>query len=477
MPSWSFSLVLLAALLVGVIPSVASTNMSTRLATFFALLAVCDFVKRLTFLAPDQAIWSQYVTFLFPYAYYSMFILFPVAHARRQYLGSRLGVLSILYVVVALVNTWLSADFSVMSKLTASALLILPWTMLLVGATYSESLHGVARVLLACGVLSAVYGLLQLALGPTVVEVRWADAVGSLSIGAGRLASFLGGTSLDDEIWRVSGFQPDALTFGLLMITALASCWVLRCERKLRAGLAWCASAVLVAATAICLVRTVWISFLTFVAFGCLAYRLRILLRPKVFVLSLVGLFVLSDLSSTYLRDQAAMVATVDNPYLTRAMVLGTVAARKDALKNFEELVPKRLLLGSGYAASSWIGGKFGEDQDLQKNLAAATSHNVILELLWYVGLPGFLLFIMLLYEVARCASLALSRAASAEKKRLAVLVGYVVGMFVSGLGNGGVFLGFYFFFFAGAIAAHSRKPRKTQKSIAGTEQAVAVTG
>ncbi len=171
------------------------------------------------------------------------------------------------------------------------------------------------------------------------------------------------------------------------------------------------------------------------------------------------------------------MVATVDNPYLTRAMVLGTVAARKDALKNFEELAPERLLLGSGYAASPWVGGKFGEDQDLQKNLAALTSHNVILELLWYVGLPGFLLFIMLLYEVARCAFMGLSHAASAEKKKLAVLVGYVVGMFVSGLGNGGVFLGFYFFFFAGAVAAHSMNSRKTQRFAAAAKQVVAVTG
>jgi hypothetical protein len=157
--------------------------------------------------------------------------------------------------------------------------------------------------------------------------------------------------------------------------------------------------------------------------------------------------------------------------------VLGTVAARKDALQNFADLAPERLLLGSGYAASSWVGGKFGEDQDLQKNLAAMTSHNVVLELLWYVGLPGFFLFIMLLYEVARSASLAVSRAASAETKKLVVLVGYVVGMFVSGLGNGGAFLGFYFFFFAGVVAAHSMNARTAQKFAGGAKQAMVVAG
>jgi len=375
--------------------------------------------------------------------------------------------LSVLYVVVALINTWLAADFSVMSKLTASALLILPWTMLLVGATYGESLHGVARVLLACGLLSAIYALLQIALGPTVVEVRWADAAGSFSISAGRLASFLGGTSTQESIWRVNGFQPDALTFGLLMITALASCWVLKCERKLRAGLAWSASSILLAGTAICLVRTIWVSFLAFALFGCLAYRARVLLRPKVFVLTLVGIFVLSDYSSTYLRDQALMVARVDNIYIARAMVLGTVAARKDSLQNFAELVPERLLQGSGYAASSWVGGKFDEDQDRQKNLAASTSHNVILELLWYVGLPGLLLFVLLLYEISRCAFVTVARAAPARSKTLLVLAGYVVGMFVSGLGNGGVFLGFYFFFFAGTIVAQGIAVQKLRRCVA----------
>jgi hypothetical protein len=465
LPSWSLSLVLLAALVVIAIPSVASTDMSTRLATFFALLAVCDFVKRLTFLAPDQAIWSQYVTFLFPFGYYCAFILVPFGLSRRLLLKSRANILTVLYVAVAMVNTWLAADFTFASKLTATALLIVPWTMLLIAAAYSEALHRVARVLLICGLVSAVYALSQLAFGPTVVELRWAEAVGEFSIGASHLASSLAANVPQHQIWRVNGLQPDALTFGILTITALASCQVLRCSRSMRAGLGWCASGVLALAITACLVRTIWIACIAFVAFSWLAYRLRSLLRPKVFVVCLVSLFVLSDLSSAYLREQAGLVPTVDNPYMNRAMVLGTVDARKNALQHFEEVVPRRLLFGSGYAASSWVGGKFGADEALQKDLASLTSHNVILELLWYVGLPGLFLFILLLYEIARCAHVALSRARPAERRTLAVIIGYVVAMFVTGLGNGGVFLSFYFFFFSGVLAAPDVAAQTGRKS------------
>lgn len=454
-PSWSFCPILCAALMLGTIPSLIRGDMSSKLATFFALLAICDFVKRLTFLTPDQAMWSQYVSFLFPYAYYYVCILLPFLLSRRLCLKSGFDLVSLLYIMVAMISTWLAVDFPFLSKLTASALLIVPWTMLLIAKTYKDSLSRVAQVLFAWGLLSAFYGLAQLAFGPTIVEVRWAAAVGDFSIGAGRLASFLEGNPITTDMWRVNGFQADALTFGLFMITALVSCCVLRYERRIGPALTWSASVVLILAMASCLVRTVWISCVATVAFGFMAHRLRVILRPWVFVLVLAGLFVTSDFSSAYLRDQAGAVAIVDNPYINRVMLLGTVAARKYALQHLGEIAPQRLLFGSGYAASSWVGGKFGEDDDRLKESLALMSHNVILELFWYVGLPGVVLFMLLFCEVSRCAFVAISRAGPCRRKTLAVMVGYIVGMFVSGLGNGGVFLGFYFFYFCGVVVGH----------------------
>ncbi|MFB3777958.1 MAG: hypothetical protein ACE141_10110, partial [Bryobacteraceae bacterium] len=196
-PSWSIALVLLAALVAAVIPSVVRTNMPVRLATFFALLALCDFMKRVTFVAPDQAVWSQYTTFLFPYAYFGTLILVPYALDQYQRRVSWLGVLTLLYLGVALGNTWFAMNYGLLSKLAASSLLVLPWTMLLVGAAYGDSLHRVAWVLVTCGLVSTVYGLVQFVTGPTAIDYRWAEAAGGFSIGAGRLASALSGSSAD----------------------------------------------------------------------------------------------------------------------------------------------------------------------------------------------------------------------------------------------------------------------------------------
>jgi hypothetical protein len=179
-----------------------------------------------------------------------------------------------------------------------------------------------------------------------------------------------------------------------------------------------------------------------------------------VFVLFLVSLFVLSDYSATYLRSKTVTVAGMDNAYLRRALVLGTVEARKNALLHFEKLVSGRLFSGSGYAASTWVSGKFDEDEDLRNDIVSLTSHNAVLELLWYVGVPGLILFTMVFYEVSRCGFVAVTRASRGKRKSLVVLCAYVVGMFVSGLGNGGVFLGFYFFFFCGTLAAQGMPPQ-----------------
>jgi hypothetical protein len=423
-PGWSMCLVLLAALSAAVFPSGVSARMTWRLATCFALLAVCDFLKRITFLAPDQAAWSQYAVFLFPYAYFGLFILVPYALDQYRKPVSRLIVLTFLYLGVALANTWMAADHGLMSKLTATALLILPWTMVLVGAAYGDSLRRVAWALFICGLASTLYGLLQLAGGPTVVERRWAEAAGGFSIGAGRLASVLGGTSANDSIWRVNGFQPDALTFGLFTINALAACWLLKRTRQIGRGTASIVGTLLVAGAVVCLVRTVWVALAAFVGFTVLTGCVKGVVRPKVLVPTLALFFFGADLSSTYLRDQAGRVTAVDNAYVARALVLGTVAERKHAVENFLALVPERLWTGSGDAASPWVDSKFGGAKEAQKTIAASTSHNVVVESLWYVGLPGLALLVLLVAEVARCAFFGLSQGGPEDRKVVAVLRG-----------------------------------------------------
>jgi hypothetical protein len=80
-------------------------------------------------------------------------------------------------------------------------------------------------------------------------------------------------------------------------------------------------------------------------------------------------------------------------------------------------------------------------------------------------------LFFALLHDVLKRGSKirrALGRRGTLESS---VIAGYIFGMFVSGLGNGGVFLSYPFFFFAGVLAAAG------SGSSAGTEAARPVAG
>lgn len=463
-PAWSAGALLASLLVAAALPPLVKQGVEARLAVFFGLFATADFVKRSTFVFPGQALWSQYLVLIVPTVVYAVAILVPwlgSGHARRW---CGVQTLCAAYVVVALANTWLSPEFSLQVKAAATTLLILPWSMLLVAADRPSAVSPVSRVLTLWGVISVLYALVQFALGPTVVELRWAESAGQLSIGASHLAIVLYDDPRSLGVWRVNGLQPDEFTFGMFCLTALTAVRLLYASGQIGRPRYVVVSLLLGLGIALSLVRTIWVATLAALAGSWAARRFPALLRSWLALPGLAAAFVLGDLLAEYLYNLAGLAAGLDNPLLARAVTLGTLEARKGAMDAFLEAASAHWLLGLGHGASGWVSDKFGEGGTLPDNFAA---HNAIVEQVWYAGLPGLALFLGVLIGIFHCAGRALQSDDHRRRELAAVLAGCLLGMVISGLGNGGGFLEYPFFFFAGALTGEARASEGEQWSVA----------
>lgn len=449
--SWSLAVLLSVALLATVAVPGLLSSMETRLAAFFALYTMSEFLKKATFLVDGQDTWSQFLVFLLPFGFFLVAILIPWFLQIRWRKLTTLHWLVLVFVAVAAANTWLSEDTTLIAKVSATALLIAPWFMIAVASQYPDSIRPVAKVLVAFGILSALYGVFQFIFGPTAVELRWAEQTGRLSIGATHLIEVLEGVPYA-FIWRITGFQPDEFTFAMFMMTGLASAWVLRLKESIsRMGFVLI-SGIFVIAIALSLVRTIWVATAIMVVFALIARRVTWLTNPRVLVPLLAILFFAADIASAFLHQFAALASIAENPFVRRAITFGTLGSRMGAVDTLAMQLANHLGGGFGYAASPWIVQKFGGFDGLTINLF---SHNAPLELLLYFGIPGLLLFFLILWT-------AISRGHEAMKSGLipkpivAVIIAYITAMYITGLSNGGVFLSFPFFFFLGAMGGWS---------------------
>lgn len=454
-PNYSAAWVLFWALAALSLPWAFSHSFTARLTFFFFLLAFADFAKRLVFLANDQAGWSQYAVYLFPYFYYIVVLLLPwgLGLLRRGVPRAHVWIWGLI--AVMLLNTWLPSATSTTAKLAATALLIMPWTMIAMASDHPESATSVWRALVVIGVLNALYAALHFLFGPTPIEVRWARAAGEFSIGASHLeASLLQRYSRVLNVWRPIGFQADAFTLALFCLNTFAMAWMLRIRKKMSSGAFYLISVFLLGGVLLSLVRTVWVAAMGMIAYAVLARRWRWLARPQVVILAMPAAFVASGLASVLLYQLRWLATVVGNPILARALTFGTLAARMGSLTAFWQSLPRFLLSGYGMAASPWITSKFGGFASLPSNFG---EHNALVEYLWYLGLPGLVLFFAVLYISMRSVWRAY-RNGHVSAHFMALAAAYLLALYVTGLGNGGVFLNMYFFLMLGTFLGLSSR-------------------
>ena len=448
--SWSGGTILSLGLLVLVAVPALGWRMEHRLAALFGLWSVSDLIKKVTFLLPAQHQWAQFGPFLLPYAFFALAILIPWIRTRVTLRPTKLQLLVGAFVLVAALNTWLSGGAGLISKAAATILLIMPWSMIAVAASYPRSVTSVCKVFVAVGVASAAYGALQFVLGPTPIELHWAQTTGELSIGASHLTAVLGGGE-DFYLWRIIGFQADEFTFALFMMNGLTAAWLLHARKELsRAGFL-AVSAVFLFALGLSVVRTAWVATAALIGYVHFSRKFRFMTKPVVVLSLLMGLFFAGDLAAISLQGLRDLAQESLPPILRRTVTFGTLDARAGATQAFASALEHRSVTGLGYGAAAWITNKFGGFDLLPSNYAL---HNVVVELLWLVGLPGLIVSAAILIHVARRGWRS-TRAGHLSRDEHLILLGYAFSMYLTGLSIAGVFLSLPFFYFMGILASH----------------------
>ena len=457
LPGYSAAWVLFWMLAVLSLPWTLTRSFTMRLTVFFCLLASADFAKRLVFLLDDQAGFSQYVIYLFPYLYYFIVLLLPwgLSHLRHGLPRYQIWVWALI--IVMLFNTWLSGSTSIIAKAAATALLILPWTIILIAAEHPESIISVGRALVVIGILNALYAAFHRVFGPSAIELRWMQSTSEFSIGASHLEAFVSQRYGGVNVWRPIGLQADSFTLALFCLNVYAMAWMLRVQRRMSARIFYFVSVFLLGGIMLSLVRTVWVAALAMIAFFFLARRFAFLARPPIVMVLMLAMFFVADIASSMLYSFMWLAGVIKMPILARVLTTGTLEARAGSINAFVESLPRFLFHGYGLAASSWITSKFGGFADLPLNFG---KHNVVIEYLWYVGAPGLILLFAIPFFALQSVWKACSESGKVHSDLPALAAAYVIAMYLTGLGNGGAFLAPNFFYLMGILFSakyHSR--------------------
>ena len=446
---WAWAVFLSLAMILSGLVVTCGTSLA-RLPLFFALLAVSEFAKRAVFVLPGQGAWSPYLVFLTPYLYFLTAILLPWFLSGRAIPRDALSFLIWALVGLSVSVTWLSPGAPLMARGAATFLLIMPWLIALVARDTPGAINSSFRTLAYFGLASAAMGIVQFIFGPTPIDIAWALRSGEFSIGASHLLASIENTPGVQGVWRPTGLQPDAFTYAMFLMTAFAAAWVAWLRRSMPSIVFIIVGSALVVGIALSLVRGIWLSFAVFIAFAFAARAIPALLRPAIVMSLLIAVLVASQIVGQYLYESYRWYAGMaTDPVIARALTTGTVEARLGLWSALGEAIGRYGVLGIGYGSHIWIAHKF-LPADARPDILNV--HNVMTELLVLVGIPGVLLVLAILYVVFRGPSGERFEADSREKGVHAVIAGYLVAMIVSGFTNGGVFLSFHFFFFAGAL-------------------------
>lgn len=446
---WAWAVFLSLAMVLSGLVVTSGTSLA-RLPIFLALLAVSEFAKKAVFVLPGQGAWSPYIVFLTPYLYFLTTILLPWLLSGRAIPRDALSLLIWALVGLSVSATWLSPGAPLVARGAATFLLIMPWFIVLVARDAPDAIDASFRTLTYFGLASAAMGIVQFIFGPTPIDIAWALRSGEFSIGASHLLASLENTPGVQGVWRPTGLQPDAFTYAMFLMTAFAAAWVAWLRRSVPLIVFMIAGSVLVVGIALSLVRGIWLSFAVFIAFAFAARAIPALLRPVIVMSLLIAALVASQIVGQYLYDTYRWYAgTVADPLIARALTTGTVEGRLGLWPALVEAITQYGAFGIGYGGHIWIAHKF-LPADARPDILNV--HNVVTELLVLVGIPGMLLFLTFLYAVFRGPSGTHLETDPREKSVHAVIAGYLVAMVVSGFTNGGVFLNFHFFFFAGAF-------------------------
>lgn len=426
-----------------------------RFLVLFSIVSCVDFLKRVVFLLPDQEGFSQYVVYVLPYLYFALAFLLP-AVIRSIQQPVEINPYLLLFIFWMLTNTWIASDTNVVAKLAASVFLLMPWLMVSVARQSSQSFLIVGKTIIFFGILNTLYGLIQFVYGPTIIERNWSQSVADFSIGAQHVQAFLFNWFGGVNFYRPIGLQADAYTFGLFSLNAFVFTWLLGLQRNIQLRYLIPVSAVLLLGVFISTVRSIWVSTFFFIVYAVLASRIRIFSRTWFVLISMGLIFYSANFFANLLFPLIGLASGIQNPFFARVLTFGTLADRVGAWDAFWQDLPNLLFLGTGFAASPWITSKFGGFSNLPLNYG---KHNFFNEYLWWGGLLGLILTILILVKAFQKAE-SEYREGKISLPTLGSFAAYLLSMVLLGQGNGSAFLNLIFFYLIAKMYSPSLQGR-----------------
>jgi hypothetical protein len=422
-----------------------------KLSRLNSILAVADtsshVVKRLVFLLGHQPPHVYFALTAMP----SAFLLSGLVTLGPQILRARIpksaGVLIAFLCWSLTITLWSPPGIDWQARAAAVHQHLFPVLLFLFGlAADQTALTGTAKVLIVVSGISVVYGLIQFVGGPTPVDTAWSEGAYSYSLQAAKVHAYLHGANQE---FRPFSIYADPLTWGLLLVAVFVLSRALKESGDLR--LAWVRSATIftVLGLFLTLTRTPWVAFFV----TLIAYRAFVVLpgirRPwLVLVLAVVGFWVIVSggqyalQASTEWKDARWYESRVASRYTT----LGTLSARVGAGDILVNLIAARRLLGEGFGYNSYFAGRLNDFH----GDAAADSHNFVVELLLYLGLPGLILYLSFYWQWLREMFSVVARGGHVAGRSIIWIVAFSLGGVVSGYLNGMTFMSSWFFLLLG---------------------------
>ena len=303
----------------------------------------------------------------------------------------------------------------------------------------------IGRVFSALVLISVTYGLYQFAVGPTIIDQAWAEAMHDYSIEAGKV---FGAMTVSGSEFRAYSYYADHTTWGLFL--ALAAIGILICATLGMIPKKWpyVVIPVAIVGLVICQTRTAWLAFLgTLVVYRLITTRL--LRRPMLLIIGVLSSFAVVVTAGEYVT-QHYNFGGFSSALLNRYATVGTMEARTSAWKLFARNIPAHWLVGTGFG--------FGNTNSNISLSDEVFSHNMYVELLVTTGLPGLILFLGFFYYwikeafwVARFGDKAVSRAALWT-------ISLAVGMLLTGSVQGMNFMSIYLCLMLGIISGEWRR-------------------
>ncbi|SMF21008.1 O-Antigen ligase [Tistlia consotensis] len=287
-------------------------------------------------------------------------------------------------------------------------------------------LIGRAAALLA--VLGAAYGLLQFLAGPTLFDEAWARALATRSLQASKVYDAMLGFS---EFRAYSSFS-DPLDYGLFLVCGLGI--ALSAGRELRwSGLQWLGFYAMIALGLLSTLSRSPMGGLLVMMLAHVALSFRGLRRPWVTAGALLaGAFLTVVLAQYLLANFGDRFAFGTSAVEERLLTVGTLADRVEGLETFFSALGDFALFGRGYSFAAYF-------MDVGDNAAIFGSHNFLVSLLTYTGLPGLALFlgaiVAWLFELAPAMNHADPRVSCRARWLVALVFGLVATGYVSSTG------------------------------------------